>query len=530
MSRSRNLIFCTVGPGPGTVPFRKEPGATWDLVEVLWHPDMIADHQAGRYRTDADAVLYETDRTLRKFACFAGAWATLGPMGYEAVLIADDDLTPVGCTWSDVFALFQETGLNVAQPALAPGSTRISSAYVTHQQKTRWRQTNFVEVMMPIFTRAAVERLVPFFLEEKYGLGLEMLWRERFNPIGVLDATPVLHTRPLGSAHSMSGVDSHPWKQAEAFRAKHGLTNDHHYPVATLARYGEPPKLAPRVTKALPEHQATRKNLIVRQLGADRPAWHALPPDRSWDLLEFYFTKNEHVTAADMVVIDEEPTRRKLATFKALFTAPSPLAPTWATNVLRSYDNVILADDDVEPVGCSWNDIFERFEESGFEIGQPALAPGSFSSHGVTRQVKGLRWRVTDFAEVMCPIFTREALVRCIPVFDVTESGWSVDDAWMAIEDEAVVLDETPVLHDRPIGESYSAKLAAEEANAFLEGSRTPRTRKITLRLGPLCEGVARDVCWSCHTSTGTHLLSCVLLCKPCIAQAAMAAMGVAFR
>src|ERR1019366_4564707 len=52
----RNLIFCAVGPGPGTVPFRKEPGATWDLVEVLWHPKMIQDHKEGRYKTDANIV------------------------------------------------------------------------------------------------------------------------------------------------------------------------------------------------------------------------------------------------------------------------------------------------------------------------------------------------------------------------------------------------------------------------------------------------------------------------------------------
>ena len=541
----RNLIFCAVGPGPGTVPFRKEPGATWDLVEVLWHPKMIQDHKEGRYKTDANIVLYELDRTKRKFVCFADAWAsgavrprTEDPCSsvairrdYDAVLIADDDLTPVGCTWSDIFALFHKTGLNVAQPALAPGSTRIPSASVTHQKKScEWRSTDFVEVMAPIFAGACIERLVPFFRDELYGLGLEMLWRERFAPIGVLDATPMLHTRPVGSAHSMSGTASHPWMQAAAFRERHGLTNEHHYPVRTLERH--PPVSEPRVLSGSlpvfvpgePGEKRSRRRLIIRQLAPDREPWPVVA-DRRWDLVELYFDPAQAVraaeaSAADVVVLDTERSRRKLATVKLLYRDH----PEWFAN----RDAIAIIDDDVPSVGCSWDQIFDLFLETGTAIGQPALHASSVAvSHHVTRQVQQLRWRWTDFAEVMCPLFTSRALAQVVHLFDATESGWSVDDAWMHILREAVVLDATPVRHDRALGTSYGLKEAAREAQEWLAQTATPQAARVTLRHGPRALEMPAATCWSCLAARAEICLGSVLVCRPCLASGCASAMGV---
>ena len=512
---NRNLIFCTVGPGPGTVPFRKEPGATWDLVEVLWHPDMIRDHLLGRCKTDADFVLAELDHTKRKFVCFADAWTT--PMirrDYDAVLIADDDLTPVGCTWSDVFALFHETGLNVAQPALAPGSTVISSASVTHQQPgARWRRTNFVEVMMPIFAGRCIEELVPYFLDEKYGLGLEMLWRERFAPIGVLDATPVLHTRPLGSAHSMTGVDSHPWQQAREFRARHGLTNEDHYPVSTLEwhppesepRPPPPPdrrRLQPELAHALAladgykqgaamdrhaaEVMQARVRELERQVGAaggplvtsgelgGRPVaggrrrnlvFVARGPGpgtvdvrrekgATWDLVEVLWhpemiaahRRGELASDADLVVYDPDRTKRKFPCFAELYRAHP---------YVRGYQAVALLDDDLEPAGCTWTDIFTLFARSGLSIAQPALTADSSASKPVTYQRPGVLYRETDFVEVMAPIFRGALLEQLVPHFLEERNGWGLEALWPG-HAPIGILDATPIRHARPVGTSHS--------------------------------------------------------------------------
>ncbi len=265
MTQRRNLIFCAFGPPPGTVPFVEEKSErNWDLVEVLWHPKMIEAHRAGRYETIADKVLVETDRAKRKFTCFADAWSlrdwAFPTKDYDAVMIADDDLTPAECTWSDVFDLFHESKLSVAQAALTRDSTRVWSWPVTHQDpshvpnlmsetdvakagRTQYRTTDFVEVMAPIFTKEAIEAGVPYFLDEPYGLGLETWWHQAYakkGELGVLDATPMRHTRPLGSAHSMTGTAEHPFAIAEAFRKRHGFPTVFAEDTCwTLARWGK---------------------------------------------------------------------------------------------------------------------------------------------------------------------------------------------------------------------------------------------------------------------------------------------------
>ena len=267
-----NLIFCARGPGPGTVMFPDEPDRTWDLVEILWHPDMIADHRAGVFRTNATTVLYDRDRTKRKFVCFAEWWADGAAMDYEAVLLADDDLSPAGCTWSDVFALFHASNLAIAQPALTADSTKVWP--VTHQDPTcRYRTTDFVEVMAPIFRRDQIEPLLPFFLEEKNGWGLEALWHARFAPLGILDATPIRHVRPIGSAHQTTGLVVPAERQAEAFRRKHGLQHQNE------GRGAYPPEV-PMMTIALAvssdannTDRAVSLSRLSRELGFAGDEW-----------------------------------------------------------------------------------------------------------------------------------------------------------------------------------------------------------------------------------------------------------------
>lgn len=223
--RRPNLLFVALGPGPGTVDVVRERDGSWDLVEVLWHPGMIEADRRGNRRSSADLVIYDPDRTKRKFACFADFWRAeeLGKRPYANVAILDDDLEPVDCTWSRIFELFEHTGLDVAQPALTPDSTK-AWPVTTQVDGAAWRLTDFVEVMAPIFRGAQLWELLPFFLEERNGWGLEALWSAKYPHLGILDATPVRHVRPVGTAHSLGGLAIDPERRAAAFRKKHGLT------------------------------------------------------------------------------------------------------------------------------------------------------------------------------------------------------------------------------------------------------------------------------------------------------------------
>jgi hypothetical protein len=212
-----------MGPGPGVVPFAPEPDRTYDLVIVLWHPEQIAEHEAGRLELGADLVLYDRDRTKRKFVCLAEAIGR-GEVrdDYEAVLVADDDLEPAS-SWSHVFALFYASGFKVAQPAL----TRDSSCMWAVNFRVgglRWRQTNAVEVMAPILAGNVLREMLPRMLEDRNGWGLDAWWAAKYAPIGVLDGAPVRHLRPQGSAHPLTGLHEDPDRQTAKFCATHGIS------------------------------------------------------------------------------------------------------------------------------------------------------------------------------------------------------------------------------------------------------------------------------------------------------------------
>jgi hypothetical protein len=120
---------------------------------------------------------------------------------YEAIWFPDDDIKTDPAGVERLFATFARRGMLLAQPSLADGS------YVAHEI-TRWnasfevRFTNFVEAMCPLFSPAALRTCVPSFLQAVSAFGLDMVWptmlgspRDR---IGMIDAAPVIHSRPIG--------------------------------------------------------------------------------------------------------------------------------------------------------------------------------------------------------------------------------------------------------------------------------------------------------------------------------------------
>jgi len=217
----KNLVFvCQGPPTKGTVRIDRPLSATWDLAEVLWHPDSIASYQNGTYKTKATHVFVDDDRSKRKFACFA----TVAPLlpDYDAVMLVDDDLELSGCMYDDIFQAFHQSGLRIAQPGLTADSTHVWP--VTERDAScAYRETDFVEVMCPIFNRVTLRACLPFFAEEKNGWGLESLW-SMFQPIGILDTVSIRHVRPIGSAFSLVGLGYDPEAMARAFREKYDLT------------------------------------------------------------------------------------------------------------------------------------------------------------------------------------------------------------------------------------------------------------------------------------------------------------------
>jgi hypothetical protein len=112
-----------------------------------------------------------------------------------------DDIFGSQETISRMFAVARQAKLDLFAPALHEAS------YYAHFDTMRshgffGRRTGFVEIMVPGFSRAAMERLVPTLdlSETGWGWGLDSVWPKllEYRNVGIIDATPVLHTRPVG--------------------------------------------------------------------------------------------------------------------------------------------------------------------------------------------------------------------------------------------------------------------------------------------------------------------------------------------
>jgi hypothetical protein len=120
---------------------------------------------------------------------------------YDHIWLPDDDIRASQDTIDDMFRVAEAVGLDLFAPALD------AESYYAHfdmVQNTSFygRWVGFVEIMVPGFSRSALERLLPTLdlSETGWGLGLDSVWPKLldYSNIGMLDGITVTHTRPIG--------------------------------------------------------------------------------------------------------------------------------------------------------------------------------------------------------------------------------------------------------------------------------------------------------------------------------------------
>jgi hypothetical protein len=124
-----------------------------------------------------------------------------GWRNYDYVWIPDDDIYAAQDTISRMFDVAGAVGLELFAPALHESS---HFAHFSTMENRRFygRRVGFVEIMMPGFSSAALEALLPTLdlSETGWGWGLDSLWPKLldYENLGIIDGTPVIHTRPVG--------------------------------------------------------------------------------------------------------------------------------------------------------------------------------------------------------------------------------------------------------------------------------------------------------------------------------------------
>ena len=151
-------------------------------------------------------------------------------LDYQAVALLDDDVEISLPALDNLFAAGCALGLSIWQAALTRDSTW--SYRVTRQQdRSLVRLTDIVEIMMPVFSRAALERFLPTFSENQSGWGLDFLWAERLGHQGlaVFDRFAARHRRPITSGQRKMRNGSTSNQEYEALRKKYGIQNKQAY-------------------------------------------------------------------------------------------------------------------------------------------------------------------------------------------------------------------------------------------------------------------------------------------------------------
>lgn len=190
--RRQFLVICRVGDKSLHPEWIAGPQRNFDLY-ISYFGD-----SPGRYRTDSD--YYEEVKGPK--------WPIINRIieenpnlfqRYDAIWLPDDDLAMGTSQINRMFNLFAGLGFDLAQPALTVDSHVIYKELIA-QPDVIARYTNFVEIMAPIFSRKCFDQLKHTFGQSTSGWGLDHLWPVllSYQNIGVIDCTPVIHTRPLG--------------------------------------------------------------------------------------------------------------------------------------------------------------------------------------------------------------------------------------------------------------------------------------------------------------------------------------------
>lgn len=216
----RSLVFCRVGEGSLHREWMGDPAArSYDVwLDCYCPPERWAGEPARV--TDGRG----TTKWLRVAALLRERPGDFEP--YDVLFFPDDDLRLSAPALEEFLALFRRHRLALAQPALVDGC-HWSHELTLANSAFQLRYTNFVEIMGPAFSRDALRAVAPTFEEGRTGWGIDLVWsRVLGDPTGaiaVVDATPMVHTRPVGDGGLYTALGVDPGDEVRAVTARRGV-------------------------------------------------------------------------------------------------------------------------------------------------------------------------------------------------------------------------------------------------------------------------------------------------------------------
>ena len=190
------LVVLQAGRGLPDVPWQDDHARDWDL--------MVNYYDAHGYQPAlGEYVLFQKGT---KFTAMWNIWRHFPALldRYDHVLFLDDDVEATVPDLNLMFHLVRVHGLDLAQMSLTEDSSCNWTALFSRGGQEAPRGVSAVEIMMPVFSRRALQIVAPTFAQSVSGFGLDLAWgklvAEAGGKIAVLDQVAATHARPVDQA------------------------------------------------------------------------------------------------------------------------------------------------------------------------------------------------------------------------------------------------------------------------------------------------------------------------------------------
>ena len=165
---------------------------------------VVYDDSMEEFRGDTEYICHIKGYKLRVVYRYLEMYPELKER-YNYFFFPDDDIQMDAAVINTLFEAMRRYRLQIAQPAL-----RMSYYTWSHTLQDRYcklRYINFVEMMVPCFSREALNKVLFTFNENETGWGTETHWAELINAsqrdMAVIDEVSVVHTRPIQSGQAI---------------------------------------------------------------------------------------------------------------------------------------------------------------------------------------------------------------------------------------------------------------------------------------------------------------------------------------
>lgn len=202
---------------------------SFDIITLVYD-DQFADHES-----HADYSFRQNGTKTQLLAWFFENHPEIWQQ-YEYFWLADDDLAIEPEQVNELFAMVEKWRMPVSQPSLTSDSPH-SHEITLHRKPFLFREVSFVEVMCPMFSKAAIEKVIPYFKESESAWGVDEIWSQVLFPKGdkfIIDSVQVRHTKKIGKPERGQSPDKgegfyanisvNPYDELNAMAEKYGFT------------------------------------------------------------------------------------------------------------------------------------------------------------------------------------------------------------------------------------------------------------------------------------------------------------------